>query len=211
MTNDIKIKYIPYKQIGEIAQKVLAKYEMGQRFPIDIDNLVDNILRINIIPFPDLYRNFEISAFTSCDLKKIYIDQYLYDNLDKQYRFTIAHEFGHATIHKEIYKLSKIEGLDSYRDFIHSIDNEEYQNFEYQADCFAGHFLVPSKQLEEQFNKYLSRVINLKKTVWKNTKREHYIDIATTVVATEISPFFNVHPTVVKIRLEKDHLSSQIP
>ena len=147
MTNDIKVKYVPYKQINDAAQRVFAKYNLAQRIPIDIDNLVDNILRINVIPFPYLYKDFDISAITSSDLKKIYVDEYLLMNLDQKYRFTLAHELGHRFIHKDIFRQAKIENLDTYREFLASLSDEEYYSLEYQADCFAGLFLVPPKHL----------------------------------------------------------------
>jgi Zn-dependent peptidase ImmA (M78 family) len=211
MTNDIKVKYVPYKQISEAAQKVLAKYNLAQSFPIDIDNLVDNTLRINVIPFPYLYKDFGISAITSSDLKKMYVDEYLFMNLDQKYRFTLAHELGHRFIHKDIFRQAKIENLDTYREFLTSLSKEEYYSLEYQADCFAGLFLVPPKQLEEQFKKRVKRITSLVKNKLQNPPREHYFDLTKAVLSSEMSLFFGIHPTGIKIRLEKDNLLSQIP
>ncbi len=208
MTNDIKVKYVPYKQISEATEKVLAKYNLAQSFPIDIDNLVDNTLGINVIPFPYLYKDFGISAITSSDLEKMYVDEYLFMNLDQKYRFTLAHELGHRFIHKDIFRQAKIESLDTYREFLASLSDEEYYSLEYQADCFAGLFLVPPKQLEEQFKKRVKRVTSFVKNRLQNTPREHYFDLIKAVLSREMSPFFGIHPTGIKIRLEKDNLLS---
>ena len=58
------------------------RHGLEKVIPVDIERLVDNVLKINIIPFPSLYRSFEIDAFISNDFRKIYIDEYLYVNLD---------------------------------------------------------------------------------------------------------------------------------
>lgn len=211
MIDGIKIEFIPYERIEEIANDVLTRYNIAETFPIDVDKLVDNELKINIIPFPNLYREFEINAITSSDLEKIYVDDYLYLNLDRQYRFTLAHEVGHIFLHKDIYEQAEIDGLDSYREFMSSISEEEYESLEYQANSFAGYFLVPSTQLSTQFHRHLKKISDLIWRKFKHQKREFYIDIMTGLMAREICPFFNVHYRVVEVRLKREHLINQIP
>lgn len=211
MSDDIKVEFLSHARIEKIANGVLTRYNLAEAYPIDVDKFVDNDLKINIIPFPNLYRDFEINAITSSDLKKIFVDDYLYLNLDLQYRFTLAHEVGHIFLHKNIYDKAEINGLNSYREFMGSISEEEYESLEYQANCFAGYFLVPTTQLINQFQRHLKKMSGLIQRRFRNQKREFYIEIMTGLMAREICSFFNVHYRVVEVRLKREHLINQIP
>jgi len=124
---------------------------LGNEVPVDIDRLVDNILRINVIPFPSLFRSFEVNAFISNDFRKIYVDEYLYLNLEPQYRFTLAHELGHMVLHSEYFRQFKIDNLTSYVDFVADVSEDEYKLIETQANHFAGLFLFLRPLLENIF------------------------------------------------------------
>jgi len=211
MTSDIKVDYLTYGRIGKISDDLLNKYNLGKKIPIDIEKLFDNILQINIIPFPGLYKDFDINAFTSSNLEKIYIDEYLYLNLEPQYRFTLAHELGHIILHKYFYEQFKIKDKDSYIDFLSSVDETEYGHLEYQANCFAGHFLVPSNHLEVQFKKLSNNMLGFISKRLKNMKRKDYLELATHIIAKKMSPVFNVHSRPIQIRIFKHGLSRQIP
>ena len=211
MIDGIKVEFIPYEKIEEVANNVIAKYNLAETFPIDVDKFADNELKLNIIPFPRLFLDFEINAITSSDLNKIYMDDYLYQNLDQQYRFTLAHELGHIFLHKKIYEQAEIEGLDSYRNFMNNISKEDYESLEFQANCFAGYFLVPITQLKKEFQIKLRKIAALIQRRFKDQQRFSYIDVMIGLLAKEISPFFNVHPTVVRARIKRENLTNQIP
>jgi Zn-dependent peptidase ImmA (M78 family) len=99
MQNPPAPRFLAYEKIRRIAEEYARRYDLGKVIPVDIERFVDNILRINIIPFPSLYKSFEINDFISHDFRKIYVDEYLYLNLEPQYRFTLAHELGHMVLH----------------------------------------------------------------------------------------------------------------
>ena len=211
MASNIKVIYIGYGKIGKISENLLNKHNLGENLPIDIEYLLDNIFRINIIPFPNLLRDFNINAFTSSDLKKIYIDEHLYLNLVHQYRFTLGHELGHIVLHKYFYKQFEIKDIGSYIDFLNSVDDTEYGYLEYQAHCFGGHFLVPSNHLEPQFNKHSKNIIDFVKKSFKGVERKNYIELAVNIIAKKMSPAFNLHPRPIQIRIFKSGLARQIP
>jgi Zn-dependent peptidase ImmA (M78 family) len=119
-------------------RKIVEEYREGcgleEQIPVDVEKLVDVILKINIIPIPSLYRSQEINAFISNDFKKIYIDEYLYINLEPQYRFTLAHELGHMVLHESYYRQYGITDIASYHRYVNSITEDEYALLETQAN-----------------------------------------------------------------------------
>jgi hypothetical protein len=207
----IKVKFLSYKQIGEIANKVLVKYNYSEIIPVPIEELIDNDLRINTIPISGLTRTFDINAITSSNLKTIIVDEYLFQSLDKQYRFTLAHELGHIILHQKIYKEIDIGSLDDWKKFINKVDEREYRYLEIQADNFAGHILVPQKNLEYHLKRQLK--IWTKSSLAKrfpNLKPEDSIDLTAKIIAGKLSPIFDVSPQVVEIRIKKSSLVRQI-
>ena len=140
-----------YPDIKKIVGDYRDSCGLEEQIPVDVEKLVDVILKINVIPIPSLYRSYEIDAFISNDFKKIYVDEYLYINLESQYRFTLAHELGHMVLHQSFYRQYGIKDIASYHRYINSITEDEYTLLETQANNFAGLFLVPPGPLETHF------------------------------------------------------------
>ncbi len=144
-------QFISYPEIRAIVENYAVQSGLEDVLPLDIERLVDNILGINVIPFDSLYRSFEINAFISNDFRKIYVDEYLYTNLEPQYRFTLAHELGHMILHGKWYRRLKIDSIDSYLKYVAAVSDEDYKLLETQANYFAGLFLIPSRPLASAF------------------------------------------------------------
>ena len=60
----LKIPPLSYKHIAQIANESLKRYGCENKIPIPVEHIIDNILKINIIPFPNLLTIFEKNAFT---------------------------------------------------------------------------------------------------------------------------------------------------
>ncbi|MBC7349703.1 MAG: hypothetical protein H5U05_07000 [Candidatus Aminicenantes bacterium] len=69
MPVSLKVPYLSYQQIARVAAESLEKFGCKDNLPIPVEHIIDNILKINIIPFPNLFTGFEINAFTSSDLR----------------------------------------------------------------------------------------------------------------------------------------------
>jgi hypothetical protein len=67
----LKVAYRRYEQIAQIAYESLKKFGCELKLPVPVEHVIDNVLKINIIPFPYLFTSFEINAFTSSDLENI--------------------------------------------------------------------------------------------------------------------------------------------
>jgi len=207
-----KVRFLSYDQIAQSVLEILRKYQYESILPIPIEHIIDNILRINIIPFPNLFSGFEINAFVSSDLKKIYVDEYLYTNLDRQYRFTLAHEFGHITLHKYVYADINIKSLEDWRQFRSRVDINEYRNLEIQANNFAGLLLVPQSLLESSFIEQLKSLArSFRKAEVERMKRSDYLQYVIDTIAFNLVPVFQVDQQVIRIRIEKSNLATKIP
>lgn len=158
-----------------------------------------------------MYRSFEVNAFISNDFRKIYVDEYLYVNLEPQYRFTLAHELGHMVLHSAFYKRSKIESVASYIEFVSDVGEDEYKLIEAQANDFAGLFLVPTEALREHFREQAREITRFIASRFKGVHRDKYLGQAVELIAQRLSPIFNVHHLPIQIRIERDGLIELIP
>jgi Zn-dependent peptidase ImmA (M78 family) len=206
-----KLRFFSYEEIGRIAEEYTHRYGLDKAIPVDVDKLVDNILRINVIPFPSLYKNFEVNAFISNDFGKVYVDEYLYSNLERQYRFTLAHELGHMVLHSAYYKQYKIDSLASYVEFVSGIGEDDYKLIEAQANDFAGLFLVPAVALKENFREQAEGIVRFISSRFKGLSKDKYLGQAVELIAQKLSPIFNVHYLPIQIRIERDGLTKLIP
>lgn len=207
-----KVKYLSYEQIAEQAINFLKRLKYEGIIPVPIEKIIDRNLEINIVPIPNLFGAFGINAITSSDLKTIYVDEYLYTNLDRAYRFTLAHELGHIVLHRDFYRSIKIRGLGDWKKFITEVEEREYQFLELQANNFGGLLLVPQKKLKEHFElqlKWLMRSSILNR--FDVLDRNDCVDLTLKILAEKLSDVFEVSPQVIRIRMDKSNLVKKIP
>lgn len=70
----VKVKFLSYGQIAAQAEEVLKRFNYEGIIPVPIERIIDFDLKINIVPFLNLFKTFDINAITSSDLKTIYVD-----------------------------------------------------------------------------------------------------------------------------------------
>jgi hypothetical protein len=63
------LRFFSYEDVRSIAEDYARQHGLDKAMPVDVDRLVDNILGINVIPFPSLYRSFGVNAFISNDFR----------------------------------------------------------------------------------------------------------------------------------------------
>jgi hypothetical protein len=207
-----KVKFFSYEKIADHASELLKTFKYQGIIPVPIERIIDRDLKINIVPFPNLFKAFEINAITSSDLRTIYVDEYLYTNLDRAYRFTLAHELGHIVLHGDFYRSINIKGLTDWKKFIVGVVEKEYQYLELQANNFGGLLLVPQKELAEHFDvqlKALMRNSILKR--FNGLNRPEYVDLTLKIIAEKLADVFEVSSQVIRIRVEKSNLLLKIP
>ncbi len=97
----------------------------------------------------------DIEGFTSSDLKSIYVDQFVFEKRPYRCRFTLAHELGHIELHADIFKKLPCDSISKWKERYKAIGRSDYGWLEWQANCFVGLLLVPTKLLAAHFEKTL--------------------------------------------------------
>jgi hypothetical protein len=161
---NIKIPFINREIIKSKADQFRSKY-WGGGAPVDIEKIVDNKLKMDIIPVSGFKDDFDIDAFITSDWSTIYVDlkSLTIDRFVNRLRFSLAHEVGHYVLHREIYESFKINSEAEYYKFYELLPPEEYSKLEVQAFIFAGYLLVPREILEKEKESVMKKVEDINK------------------------------------------------
>lgn len=149
----MKIIKAPYFNKGFIKQKAedfRREYWKQNRIPLDIEKIIEQNLKIEIIPIKELMNFCDTDALITSNWESIYIDEkgYFDDRFYPRLRFSLAHEIGHFVLHNEIYSQFEIDELTDFYKFIEKIETAQYGIFEYQANQFVSYLLVPRDKLK---------------------------------------------------------------
>lgn len=196
---------LSYEDINSAAEDFLKCHQSDERLPVQIEEIVEFNLKMDIVPFPELQRNYDIEGFISRDLTWIYVDDFIYSNRPARYRFTLAHEVGHLILHRDLIKSIHPPSVADWKDFILSVDEEVYGWMEWQAYSFAGLVLVPRKFLVRDLHlqiKALKDKIELVKS--KNLSRESYQEYVIEAIANKLIKTYDVSVDVLKKRIAKE-------
>jgi Zn-dependent peptidase ImmA (M78 family) len=195
-----KLPFYDYAYIRQFADGFLSKYNPTEKIPIDIDFIAESELGLNIIPIPNLPEAIDGGGFLS-DLKDIYVDDYVFNNNEGRYRFTIAHEIGHLLLHKEYYQELNISSIEDYQNYQATVDPTDLSFLENHANNFAGLVLVPEESLQAAY------AICVKKILDKSQRVKGFPDVLNDIVCETLSKKYLVHKETIRIRLDKDGLS----
>jgi Zn-dependent peptidase ImmA (M78 family) len=196
---------LSYENINTFAETFLRDYGIDDELPVPIEKIVEFKLGFDIIPFPDLQRNFDIEGFIASDFSGIYVDEYIYNNRPTRYNFTLAHETGHYVIHKELIEHIRPSSVSAWENFIDQVDDEIYGWMEYQAYAFGGLLLVPRKFLLQHFIeqiKMIEKKIELVKS--QNLPRDSYQEYVIEMIASNLTKIYDVSIAVLKRRILKE-------
>lgn len=196
MPEEIKAPVLSYEQIRRAADAFLSKHHPSRNLPIPIEEIVELLLAIHIVPLPGLQETFEIEAFTTSDRREIYVDDFVYKSRYRRYRFSLAHEVGHITLHKELYDASQFQSVREWKHFITEFPADEYTWFEYQAYSFAGLVLVPGKELKLHVERAARAALR--------HRIDFHDDLAWEYLEDHVSDAFAVSRDVIHKRLIKD-------
>jgi hypothetical protein len=132
-----------HEDIARIAASFLSEHHPSETIPAPIEKIVDNSLKIDIVPIPGMHKAFDTDGSTTSDLEAIYVEEFVYDQRPGRYRFTLAHEAGHIVLHDKPYRSLKWDSLEEWKRTAQGIDEEQYRWLEWHANAFAGLVLVP--------------------------------------------------------------------
>ncbi len=192
---EIYVRYMDPDQIKRIAFDFLQKHHPRDDYPVPIEEILEFKLGIDIIPIPSLHDIIETDGFISSDLSSISVDEYVYKHRQGRYRFTLAHEIGHAVMHENAYKRHHFDSLTDWRDFMESFPEKQWSWLEWQANYFASLVLIPEHHLE--------------KRIIYHTKQLKALGILTEVVIADrladmLAKDFIVSKDAIQIRIKVD-------
>jgi Zn-dependent peptidase ImmA (M78 family) len=196
-------------QIRDIAETFRNDYIFNDSIPVDIERIIESTMGITIIPVKSLQHDCDMEGFISRDFKSIYLDEDLYmDNrYYKRVRFTIAHEIGHLVLHRSNIDMVRFLSDDDWKGFRLNLQDDPLRWFETQASEFAGRLLVPIEKLINAFKEARIEIIK-KNTSWDAPKIDD--EEMLYLIASSISPKFDVSAEVIEKRLRKENAMSLI-
>jgi hypothetical protein len=202
--SEFKCKWIDPRALWNIADETRNKYWPESKLPVNTEEIVEFRLRLNIEPVKNLLSTIDIDAYLKRDLSGIVVDYdcYMNDKFANRMRFSFAHELGHFFLHKELYTKFGIDSPESWKDFVLNVPENEYRNFEWQANEFAGRLLVPYPELETEMEKVAE--------ILEENNLIPFLKIDPDAVLSRISPMlckpFGVSTEVIERRVKREGL-----
>jgi Zn-dependent peptidase ImmA (M78 family) len=171
--------------------------------PVPIEEIVEFGLGLDVVPLPNLYRDFQIESWLSHDTRTIFVDLRQCEEMETRYRFSLAHEVGHLFLHADLYRGSRLTSFSNWLAFHDELDPILRDSMEWQARSLAGRILVPAATLLDQAQQLLDRV---KKRLPKSMNSEALFGS----ISIPLADVFKVHEEVVRIRLSGDRLGRRL-
>jgi len=205
---------LSYEALRSRADAFLAQYHPSGTIPVPIERIAEVQLGMDIVPVPGLRELLQsddhgVESYITADLREIHVDEWVWRNRVHRYRFSLAHEIGHATLHRGMYENAQFTSINAWKAFIRTIPDDEYSWYEWQAYAFAGLVLVPSTPLRASVEKHVGDVTLRAERggltpadVW-----DALWDIALEGVAAD----FVVSTKVIEKRAEKENLRADFP
>lgn len=157
--------YIPEEHIESAAMELLVSY--GRKFgavtapPVPVDEILEAHLGLvlDLDDLPALLGKPGVLGATWVQTKRVVIDQSLdpseFPERLGRYRFTVSHEIGHWELHRQPYVVDPAQGRlfdDGGKPSIVCRAGTKDRK-EWQADCFAGHLLMPREMVLRAWKK----------------------------------------------------------
>lgn len=181
---------------------------LGHEFshpPFDVIYIADIVLRIDFIPLDGLFKDLGIDAALTWDLRGLYVDKDTFAKYDqhtktepwieKRFNFSVAHEIGHKELHAEFIQGVKFKSEEEYLKWVKT----SRTGIEFQADEFAGRFLVPRAILIEEYDR-IQKNISSQYSDWRQRPGTR------TLVAKKLAPRFGVNHEVIEKRLDRENI-----
>lgn len=205
---------VPWMDYGEIRKEVdsfLERYHPSITLPIPIDAIAERELGLNIIPLPGLYNVWDMDGFLYGNLSSIAVDEDVFAHSNPvRYRFTLAHEIGHLILHPQLYRLSNIRDIGSWKSFVKTLPDTVYKKAEYQAYCFAGLVLVPHRPLKLEVEGAIRFIKENMEKLPNNIIAHANSGFLQTTVEEMVAMGFEVSSQVISRRMKFDKLDELV-
>lgn len=200
----MKIEFASNDKIRRVADDFVSHVDLDgvNMPPIDVLYVVDVVMRFDLVDLEDLFADLRMDAAIVPSSKTILVDRDALLGWEKgirwreqRLRFSVAHELGHYLLHSDYMAGVDFESVDAFKRWVRQHQSD--QTAEYQADEFAGRFLVPRPILIEEYDGYATRAEDAD-PAWHEIEgmREH--------VARRIAPRFGVNHQVIETRFDRE-------
>jgi hypothetical protein len=200
---EFKCKWIHRKELCKQADEIRSKYWQENLLPIDMEKIIELRLGLDIEPMHGLFSLIDTDAWLKMDLSGIVVDydSYMNEKFANRLRFSLAHELGHYFLHKDIYSNLPFNSLEDWKNFMKNVSESVYKDFEWQANEFAGRFLVPYDLLVNRVKEAINKII-------KQNNLVEYLGEEPDAVLSRIAPFlrkpFGISEIVIKTRVQNE-------
>lgn len=189
-------------QIAERAEATRLRLNPEDQLPVPIEPMLEFGMGIGIVLEFGLegIGGDEVDGYLTPDRQEIRLDWHSHLHVKTRARFTLAHELGHAILHPRVYTevAASCQNLGQYRALMTNLDQRELGWIESQANCFAGHLLVPRGHLRREFER-ARLALSVDCPVGPGDLE---------AIIAELQPTFNVSAAVLRIRCTKDGLQA---
>ncbi|MCG8698085.1 MAG: ImmA/IrrE family metallo-endopeptidase [Bacteroidales bacterium] len=200
----IKSKPITWKYIRDKADKIRDKYiHQSLELPVNIERIITDY-GIDLDFIDNLKKDLDVEGYISKNLKTIFLDKdsYMSEKYYSRLRFTMAHEFGHAILHENLFKKDVFHSKNEWIKIVQSVSNEDLDWIERQASEFAGRILVPHLRLIEFIEDFTMRIDAIYKDEGDD---DSAMEIAIMEFCRKYSSKFQVSNDVLEIRIRKEN------
>lgn len=139
-----------YDDLRRFVGEFLAQHHPAGHLPIPIEEIADFGLKLNIAPIPGLMENFNVDAFLARGRDTIFVDQFVSEQRESRFRFTLAYEVGRYLLQEAIIGTCNVDGLDSYLKWHDDLPDDVREMAKYECYDFAGLLLVPTQHLNRE-------------------------------------------------------------
>jgi Zn-dependent peptidase ImmA (M78 family) len=194
------------RDVWSAVEEFRAQYsiELGT-LPVDVLTVIELRLKLDVIPFPDLFQKYSVDAAVLPDFSGIYVDERSYRFLEgkpiwlfNRLRFSLAHELGHIILHRDLVKDLKFTSLQVFRDWTQRCQQSRF-SLEWEANEFGGRLLVPIDRLRKDFDTFVTRIQDQFPAWWTNSDLR-------SALADQLGEDYGVHKDVVSCRLDREDL-----
>lgn len=162
------VKYISDAELEACAVAFLKEHHSDFSIPIPIEKILNQKLKVKLVPLADLKKDFGIDGCLARDLTQVYVDMDLMMNAEFRTRFTIAHEIGHLVLHKDYILACKPKDASNWKQIV--MNDKSWGRMEFQAHQFSACCLIPTEKLKafvsegkyEQASENLVRAVAMK-------------------------------------------------
>lgn len=191
--------------VWEAVEAFRARYLVGNlaHLPVDVFTLAELELKLDVIPFHDLFEKYDADAALTLDFSGLYVDAEAYILLERgprwkqrRLRFSVAHELGHHVLHRELAAKLPFATLAEFAVWTKGYHGQQY-TLEQEANEFAGRLLVPADRLQSEFD-WFGREIAPYMPHWQSSP-----DIRRQF-AERLMERFEVNAQVIETRLDRE-------